>query len=117
MSQFSQESPSGFSRPECWSVDMPVDDGGATHNEVLKNFANAILYGEELIAPAAEGIRSIELANAILLSTWKNGPITLPMDSAEYAAALQQKIDTSNHVKKPVSPKKITQDDFAKSFK
>ncbi|HEX2749818.1 MAG TPA: Gfo/Idh/MocA family oxidoreductase, partial [Verrucomicrobiales bacterium] len=117
MSQFSAESGAGFAKPECWSVDVPVDTGGATHNEVLQNFANAILYGEELIAPAAEGIRSIELANAILLSTWKKGPITLPMNSAEYAAALQDKIDTSTHVKKPTAPRKISQDDFAKSFK
>lgn len=117
MSQFSAESPSGFSKPECWAMEVPVDDGGATHNEVLQNFANAILHGEKLIAPAAEGIRSIELANAILLSTWKKGPISLPMDSAEYAAALQERIDTSTHVKKPADPAKISQADFAKSFK
>ncbi len=117
MSPFSEESGAGFAKPECWTVDVPVDTGGATHNEVLQNFANAILYGEELIAPAAEGIRSIELANAILLSSWKKGPITLPMNSAEYAAALQDRIDTSTHVKKPAAPRKISQDDFAKSFK
>ena len=116
MSQFSAESSAGFAKPECWTVDLPVESGGATHNEVLQNFTNAILIGEELIAPASEGIRSIELANAILLSTWKNGPVTLPMDSAEYQVALQHRIATSTHVKKPREVK-ITGDDFSRSFK
>jgi predicted dehydrogenase len=117
MSQFSAESEAGFAKPECWGVEVPLEGGGATHNEVLQNFTNAILNGEQLIAPASEGIRSVELANAILLSTWKNGPVTLPMDSAEYAAALQQRIDTSTHVKKPRAVKQVSAEDFSKSFK
>ena len=30
----------------------------------MKNFANTILKGEKLVAPAEEGIHSVELANA-----------------------------------------------------
>ncbi len=116
MSEFSATSSAGFARPECWAVDLPVDIGGATHNEVLQNFTNAILNGEKLIAPAAEGVRSIELANAILLSSWKNGPVALPLDSAEYERELQHRITTSTHVKKPREVK-ISGDDFSKSFK
>jgi predicted dehydrogenase len=116
MKQFSDECPSGFSKPECWPVDMPVDGGGATHIAVLQNFTNAILHDEKLIAPASEGIRSIELANAILLSTWRNGPVTLPIDSAEYAAELQHRIDTSTHVKKPREVKPVSAEEMAKSF-
>jgi predicted dehydrogenase len=117
MSQFSAESSAGFAKPECWSIEVPVESGGATHNEVLQNFTDAILTGTPLIAPASEGIRSIELANAILLSSWRRGPVDLPMNSAEYAAELQHRIDTSTHVKKPAAPKKIAADDFSKSFK
>ena len=116
MSQFSAESSAGFSKPECWTVELPIASGGATHNEVLQNFTNSILYGEKLIAPASEGIRSIELANAILLSTWKNGPVSLPMDGAEYERELQRRIATSTHAKKPREAK-ISADDFSKSFK
>ena len=116
MSQFSAESSAGFAKPETWTVEVPVHDGGASHNEVLQNFTNAILHGEKLVAPAYEGIHSIELANAILLSTWKNGPVTLPMLSSEYAQELQHRIETSTHVKKPREVK-ISSDDFSKSFK
>lgn len=116
MSQFSEESSAGFAKPECWGIEVPIPDGGSSHNEVLQNFTDAILHGSPLIAPAAEGIRSIELANAILLSSWKGQTIKLPMDSAEYAAQLQHRIDTSTHVKKPRAVK-ISGDDFSKSFK
>ena len=116
MSEFSEESAAGFAKPECWSVEVPVEAGSSSHNEVLQNFTNAILHGEPLIAPAAEGIRSIELANAILLSTWKGRTIQLPMDSAEYEVELTHRIATSTHVKKPRAVK-ISGDDFSKSFK
>lgn len=116
MSQFSQESGAGFAKPECWPVEVPIEAGASSHNEVLQNFTGAILRGERLIAPAAEGIRSIELANAILLSSWHGRTIHLPMDSAEYERELQHRIDTSTHVKKPREVK-ISGDDFSKSFK
>lgn len=117
MSQFSQETSAGFAKPENWTIEIPVEAGASSHVEVLQNFTDAILHGTPLIAPAADGIRSIELANSILLSTWKNRTIALPMDSAEYEAELQQRIATSTHVKKPRDPRKISTDDFAKSFK
>lgn len=117
MSRFSHETSAGFSKPENWTIEIPVESGSSSHVEVLQNFTDAILHAAPLIAPAAEGIRSIELANAILLSTWKNRTISLPMDSAEYEAELQHRITTSTHVKKPRDPKKIADDDFAKSFK
>lgn len=116
MSQFSEESSAGFAQPECWDMELPVESGSATHNEVLQNFTDAILHGSPLIAPAAEGLRSIEMANAILLSTWKGRTIKLPMDSAEYETELQHRIVTSSHVKKPRAVK-ISGDDFSKSFK
>jgi predicted dehydrogenase len=116
MSQFSQETGAGFAKPECWGVEVPIEAGTSSHNEVLQNFTDAILKGSPLIAPAAEGIRSIELANAVLLSSWHGRTISLPMDSAEYERQLQHRIDTSTHVKKPREVK-ISGDDFSKSFK
>jgi predicted dehydrogenase len=117
MSTFSAATSAGFAKPECWAVDVPIPAGAASHNEVLQNFTDAIRHGAPLIAPAAEGINSIELANAILLSAWEKRSLPLPISSAAYEAALQHRIATSTHVKKPVAPRKISQDDFSKSFK
>jgi uncharacterized phage protein gp47/JayE len=48
-----------------------------------------------LVAPAAEGIRSVELANAILLSSWTDRAVELPLDAATYARWLRRKIAAS----------------------
>ncbi len=61
----------------------------------MRNFAGAILRGEPLIAPAAEGIRSVELANAILLSSGTDAAVDLPLNSATYARWLKRKIAAS----------------------
>lgn len=117
MSEFSRESEAGFAKPECSVEEVAVEEGGASHNAVLQNFVNAILHGEPLIAPAAEGQRSIELANAILLSSWHSRSVSLPLDGAEYERELQHRIATSTHVRKTVKRATISGDDFAKSFK
>jgi predicted dehydrogenase len=70
-------------------------DAGRQHVAILRNFADAILRGAPLIAPAAEGIRSVELANAILLSSWTDRAVELPLDSALYARWLKRKIAAS----------------------
>jgi hypothetical protein len=61
----------------------------------MRNFAEAILDGKPLIAPAKEGINSVELANAMLLSTFEDRAIELPMNGGVYEKTLQQKIAES----------------------
>jgi len=68
---------------------------GEQHNGILKNFTEAILDKKPLIAPAKEGIHSVELANAILMSAFVEKPIEMPLDAAAYEALLQEKIATS----------------------
>src|SRR5690625_7096326 len=43
---------------------------GEQHIAVLENFAANILEGVPLLAPGSDGINSVELANAIYLSSW-----------------------------------------------
>lgn len=90
---------SGFIKPGVWNVDIPVDGNGEQHVGIMKNFANAILRGEELLAPAEEGIHSVELANAMLFSAFENKPVVLPLDGGAYEKALKARIDTSTYVK------------------
>ena len=37
----------------------------------MKNFVNAILNGDDLIAHGSEGIHGVALANAMLFSAWE----------------------------------------------
>lgn len=116
MSQFCMEAEAAFAMPESWSMEIPVESSGGQHVEILQNFTNAILKGEKLLSPAEQGIYSVELANAILLSTWQDKTIELPMSSADYEGLLIEKGETSTFQKTKVVAK-ASADDFAKSFR
>jgi predicted dehydrogenase len=112
--EFSQSSKLGFARPEVWNIEIPIGNAANGHAILMQNFVNAILKGEPLIAPGAEGIHSVELANAILFSSLRNETLALPMDSAAYEQALQNLIANSRLQKKVVE---VSTEDFAGSFR
>jgi hypothetical protein len=85
-----------FGMPGCTTRDITPDRNINQHAAVLANFADAITEGETLIAPAAEGLNSLALANAMLLSTWESRAVELPLDSASYQKALEQRIAHSS---------------------
>ena len=115
MSEFSRQAREGFSAPKTREVRVPARDHGGQHNEILRNFTDAILDGVPLIAPAAEGLHSVELANAMLYSTWTGRTVELPLDGRRYQRALQRKIAGSKFKKKRVAGD-ASPGDFAKSF-
>lgn len=99
--QHIRTSPGIFSRPDVWEIEIPISGRGEQHVGILKNFAGACLQGEPLIAPAADGLRSVELANAMLLSSAQEITITLPLQGAEYARWLAGKIAESRFQQTP----------------
>lgn len=100
MSEYGRKAKDGFSAPATKEITKSFAGAGEQHVGIMKNFAAAILRGRALIAPAAEGLQSVELANAILLSSWKGGPVDLPLSSAEYARWLERKIAASKRTKR-----------------
>lgn len=113
---FSESSEAAFAQPEVETIEVPIDGRGPGHVAILQNFTNAILHGEPLLCPAAEGIHSVEIANAALLSTWLGRPVDLPMDGALYEKMLTEKADASTFQKKEMAPSTASADDFAKSY-
>lgn len=80
-----------FARPETEEVPVPVEKAeGSPHREVLSNFADAILNGTPLVAPAVEGIHSVMMGNAVILSAMKGAPVDLPMPGSEFSALLTE---------------------------
>ncbi|MCA1006835.1 Gfo/Idh/MocA family oxidoreductase [Rhodococcus hoagii] len=65
---------------------------GGQHSEVLENFAANVLDGTPLLAPGAEGINSVRLANAIHLSSWTGREVSLDFDDADYLVELNKRI-------------------------
>src|ERR1700736_589831 len=115
MSDFSRTDPERFSAPETWDIRIPVKGHGPQHNGILANFVSAILDGATLIAPAREGLLSLELANAFLLSTLENRTVELPFDGALFEKHLQKMIATSTR-QKPKLTRAISED-MAKAFR
>ena len=93
VSQWSRECSEGFSAPPTWKIEIPVaKQKGNEHTEVLINFIDAILDGTPLIAGAPEGIQSVEIANAILYASHLRRTVDLPLQSADYAAFLAERV-------------------------
>ncbi|MCJ7739561.1 MAG: Gfo/Idh/MocA family oxidoreductase [Anaerolineae bacterium] len=97
--EFLQTSETSFGKPDVETITFPIEGSGGQHLEILENFADAILTGSELIAPAEEGINSVELANAILYSSLCGKPVDLPLDSAVFEEQLKELIETSDFEK------------------
>ena len=97
--EYSRTSGERFGKPEVWNIEIPVKGNGDQHLGIKKNFVNAILDGTELIAPAEEGIRSVELANAMLYSALVGRRVELPLNGSEFEARLQKLVAESTIVK------------------
>jgi len=116
MTEFSRAATGGFESPPVWNVQIPLSGHGGQHREILVNFTEAVLDKKPLIAPAAEGIHSVELANAMLYSSFENRSVEFPLNARAYERLLKKKIAGSTFVKRPAAGK-ISADDFQKSFR
>src|SRR6266481_4647803 len=115
MSEFARTDPGRFSAPPIWEIKIPIEGHGPQHNGVLTNFVAAILDRSPLIAPAREGINSLELANAFLLSTLEDRTIQLPIDAGLFEGHLKKLISSSKQ-KMPKVVREVS-DDMSRSFR
>ncbi|MBP2111056.1 Gfo/Idh/MocA family oxidoreductase [Paenibacillus sp. FSL P2-0089] len=106
--KFNAEYTGGFGAPECWKCEIPVDSGnGEQHKGILRNFTNAILHDEPLLAPGEEGIHGLTLSNAMYLSAWTDNWVDLPIDSELFYEKLMEQVENSTFQKAPVSQKAL----------
>ena len=70
LSQHCASCKGGFDKPEWEVVSVPGDGQNEQHVGVMKAFADAVLHGTALVADGREGIRGLELSNAIHFSSW-----------------------------------------------
>ena len=97
----------GYDKPPTWSVTIPADANPADqHKKIHLNFLDAIAGKAELVAHASEGIREVEIGNAMLLSAWTGKTVDLPMDAALFESLLNERIATSRYQKNSIESKK-----------
>ena len=98
---FNKEWKGGFGSPETWKCEIPFKGGGEEHRGITQNWVQAILNGTPLLAPAVEGINGVQLSNAMLLSTWLDDWVDIPVDEDLYYEKLQERINQSTVNKDP----------------
>lgn len=104
--QFNAEFKGGFGSPECWKCEIPVQAGeGDQDKGILRNFTNAILHDEPLLAPGEEGIHGLTLSNAMYLSAWSDNWVELPIDADLFYDKLMEKVEQSTFRKEVTEEK------------
>ena len=115
MLRFLEEATGGFDKVEYSVAEVPFqhhDQPG--HRLIIENFANAVLGGEPLIAPAVEGLHSVMLGNAIMLSSFLDRTVELPIDGDLYERKLVELVQRSRFQK---TARDVSDLDMSKSFR
>ena len=93
----------GFGEPECRTIEVPIKSENGNHAVIVQNWVDAIRNGTPLISPGEDGVKALDISNAIYLSSWLNETVELPVDAELYYEKLQEKINTSTFKKKNVT--------------
>jgi predicted dehydrogenase len=93
--EFNRRFTGGFGQPECWKCDVPITGIETGHPGLIRNWVDAIRTGAPLIAPGQDGIHGLTLSNAMLLSTWTDNWVNLPIDEELFYEHLQERIANS----------------------
>ena len=115
MLRFLEEATGGFDKVEYSVAEVPFqhhDQPG--HRLIIENFANAVLGGEPLIVPAVEGLHSVMLGNAIMLSSFLDRTVELPIDGDLYERKLVELVQRSRFQK---TARDVSDLDMSKSFR
>ena len=91
------------------TVEVELVGENSQHSGICSNIANAILGLEEVYAPASDGIHGVELANAMLLSSWLDRAVELPIDAHLFYEELKKRIATSKPRKNVVEATVVSQ--------
>ena len=89
------ESDDPWYREEVAPETLATDGENPQHAGVINAFAAHLLRGEPLIAEAEDGLRALELSNAIHLSGWTGKRVGIPADREAFNRELEKRIATS----------------------
>ena len=97
-------------------IEIVQKEKESAHKGILQNFVNAILFGEELLAPGEEGIYELTLSNAAYLSSWiGNKEIELPFDNDKFDRLLEKRMQESQTVMGKSNPE--SSDEYKERWK
>ena len=89
-------------KPPFEVTEIEIDAPNPQHAGILSNVAKAALGIEPLYARAEEGLYGVQLANAMILSSWLGETVELPLNDDLYFEELMKRVKTSRR-KDPVA--------------
>ena len=110
--EFTRTNTKPFARPQKVEFQPETDGLNPQHVGIINAWGGAILRGEPIFAPGADGINGLTLANAMYLSDWLGKTIDIPFDEDVYYEELMKRVATS--VRKEVHETVV--EDMAASF-
>jgi predicted dehydrogenase len=111
-----ETSPKSFVSLETWDCEIAYEKGPADeHKAITQNFTNAILKNTPMLGPGIEGVRGLEIGNAILMSGITRQSVTLPLDGEAYDVMIKDLAKKYGGQKK-LGPKSTGTVDMAGSF-
>ena len=115
VSVFTREVTDMWARFGAEEAPLEYEKAWPAHEAPMRNFARHILYGADLMCSGRSGLGQLELANAILLSSWKDAEVKLPISRDEYQRLLDERCVGSRwHTKKDGEDVRMTDTSFTK---
>jgi predicted dehydrogenase len=118
--EYNQTTDQAFQGPELWDVNVPTKrQPEQQHDEVMKVFIKHLLDGRKtpLIAEGPEGIRGLELGNAMLMAGLTGNPVELPVNGDAFDAFILDLTKKYGGKKTLATKDKAESGDFASSFR
>ncbi|MEM1508637.1 MAG: Gfo/Idh/MocA family oxidoreductase [Thermofilaceae archaeon] len=72
--------------------EIKAEESFMGHEAVYRDFARALIEGREPEVPGEEGLKSVELVNAIIMSAVEHKPVRIPLNPIEYDKLLDRLI-------------------------
>lgn len=92
--EFSKGAKEGFANLKTTTEKFEFENDGAQHVGIFQNFTDHLLFGTPLLASGYEGINGLSICNAMMLSSWRNDFVDLPIDGDAFYAELKKRIDS-----------------------
>ncbi|MBA3777621.1 MAG: Gfo/Idh/MocA family oxidoreductase [Betaproteobacteria bacterium] len=112
-----ETSPNSFEQVEAWEIDIPFKSEPEGHKVITENFVAAIREGKPLIAPGEDGVKQLELGNAMLMAGLSRQAVELPLNGVKYDAFIHELDKKYGGRKKIAAPASGAASDMAASFK
>jgi predicted dehydrogenase len=69
--------------------EIPLEEGENLYQQVLRNFGQHVLDGTPLYASSYDGLRQVQLANAVYVSGWEEKRVQVPVRDDRYCDGLR----------------------------